>query len=890
MKTLLTLLFAFLLRLRYCIHVSGLREIRKSCRNDHRPILFLPNHQALIDPVIIMSLLHSSFAPRPLADEQQTSHPLFRWLMTQLRAIRIPDLNTKGQQVREQVFAGLEEVVAALKQGDNVLLYPAGRICRSQLEQLGGNSGVAHVVHAVPEARIVLVRLRGLWGSRFSRARGIPSLLGDLGKLSLAVLVSGIFFMPRRRVELLFTEPEDFPARNAGKQIINRYLESFYNCNPDSCTEVPLWWWQGYAPLYYNETKPEFSDKDISKIADSVRTFVVEKLRALSGVQDIHERDSLAADLGLDSIVLAEFGVWLQQEFGVAADNLEALQSVADCILAAGGIMPTLAGAELKSVAAGWFTQTQEQTLAIPEGTSIAALFLNQAQKAPDQVILSDQIRGDKTWRQLIMAVFALLPEIKKLPEQRIGIMIPGSVGVVITWLSVMFSGKEPVLVNWTSGTANIKHSLGTVGVRHVITVKPLTTKLAGQGIELDHVGVEWLYLEEIAAGISARQKFIALLKSRLSWKQLRSANIAENAAILFTSGSEARPKAVPLTHANFIANLRDFAALLSLSTNDRLLGILPVFHSLGLAGTVILPLCAGLRTVYWPNPTEGAMLTRMTAAYKTTVLIATPTFLQGMLRIAKPEQLQSLRLIFSGAEKCPEHLFAALQKQCPQAVLCEGYGVTECSPVVAVNSLTAPRLGTVGKLLPSMQHVLLDIETGQPVAPEKNGRLLVQGPNVFGGYIGEAKSPFVEWNGQQWYDTGDLMFERDGVLVFAGRLKRFVKIGGEMISLPAIEQALEAYYPLGDGPVLAVTAAGDEQQPELVLLTTLNTERQEVNQALRAAGLSPLHNIRLVQRVEALPLLGSGKTDYTAISKMVQNNSLRNHTLFLAKTTLQSA
>jgi long-chain-fatty-acid--[acyl-carrier-protein] ligase len=310
---------------------------------------------------------------------------------------------------------------------------------------------------------------------------------------------------------------------------------------------------------------------------------------------------------------------------------------------------------------------------------------------------------------------------------------------------------------------------------------------------------------------------------------------------------------------------------MLSLSSNDRLLGILPVFHSLGLAGTVILPLCTGLRTVYWPNPTEGTMLNRMTAAYRTTVLIATPTFLQRMLGTAKPEQLQSLRLIFSGAEKCPDHVFAALKEKCPQAVLCEGYGVTECSPVVAVNSLSDPRLGTVGRLLPSMQHILLDPETGEPVAPGANGRLLVRGPNVFSGYIGEAKSPFLEFDGKFWYDTGDLMFERDGVLVFAGRLKRFVKISGEMISLPAIEQALESYYPAGEGPVLAVAASGNEQHPELVLLTVLDTNRQEANQAIRAAGLSPLHNIRLVRQVEEIPLLGSGKTDYTAIKRMVK-------------------
>lgn len=875
MKILLNLLLACLLRLRYRIHVDGLHEIKRSRRDDRRSILFLPNHQALIDPVILMSLLFNAFAPRPLADEQQTSHALFRWLMAKLRAIRIPDLNTSGQQAREQVFAGIEEVIAALKQGDNVLLYPSGRISRGNLEQIGGNSGAATVLHAVPEARVVLVRMRGLWGSRFSRAQGIPSLLKDIGKLSLAVLASGIFFLPRRRVHLRFVEPDDFPVRNAGKQVINRYLEAFYNREPDRNTEVPLWWWHGYSPIFHEERQSEFADKDTGKIPAATRTLVMDKLRELAGAPGLAEADSLSADLGLDSLVLAEFGAWLQQEFGVAADNLEALKTVADCVLAAGGIMPTLAGAELKPVSAAWFAPAKEGALVMPEGANIAELFLRQAAQHPDQVILSDQLRGDKTWRQIIVAIHALLPEIEQLPGKRVGIMLPGSVSAAIVWLTVIFSGKEPVMVNWTSGVTNMKHSLGMVGVTHVLTAKALSSRLAAQGIELERVGVQWLYLEEIAARISVGRKLDALLRSYFSWARLRQAAIAENAAILFTSGSEARPKAVPLTHANFLANLRDFAKVLSLSTNDRLLGILPVFHSLGLAGTVILPLCAGLRTVYWPNPTEGAMLAKMTAAYGASVLIATPTFLSGMLRAGTAAQLRSLRLIGSGAEKCPEHLFAALRQKCPQTALCEGYGVTECAPMVTLNALDDLRSGTIGKVLPSMHAVILDLETGQPVAPGKNGRLLVRGPNVFSGYLGEAKNPFVHYDGWQWYDTGDLMFEQDGVLVFAGRLKRFVKLGGEMISLPAIEQALEAHFPAGDGPALAVAAAGDEQHPELVLLTTLAVERQEINQLLREAGLSPLHNIRQVRRVAAIPLLGSGKVDYAGIGRMVARDDL---------------
>ena len=866
MKKLINLFLSFLLRLRYRITIKGIEDIKK----DNRPILFLPNHQALIDPVIVMNTLYNRFTPRPLADENQIAHPLIRPFIKALNTIVIPDLTVKGRDAKEQVFAGIDEIVTGLKNGDSILMYPSGRLSRTNLDVIGGNSGVAAIVHALPDVRIVLLRTRGLWGSSFSRAPGIPSLLTNFKKQGINLLVNGVFFMPRRNVDIELVEPDDFPG-NADKLEINRYLEDFYNRRPDKNSEMPYFWWHGRSPVYHHEPSKKEVNRDTSEIPETTRNQVMEKLIDLSGIEEIKETDNLSADLGMDSLILVEFGSWLQEEFGVSADNLEVLQTVADCILAAGGIMPSMAAIDLKPVSGKWFDRFEEKILTIPDkGATIAEIFLHQARTNPDQVILSDQISGDKTYRQIILALYALLPEIRKIPGKRVGIMMPGSVGAVISWLAVMFSGKEPVMVNWTTGSSNMSYCLESIGVEQVITAKALTEKLAGQGIELDGVPVSWVYLEDIGARITTGKKIKALIKSKLSWRELEQAEIAETAAILFTSGSEARPKSVPLSHANFLANARDFAQVLSLSSNDRLLGILPIFHSLGLAGTVVLPLCTGMRTVFWANPTEGAQLARMIAAYETTTLITTPTFLNGILRSGDSEQLRSLRLIFSGAEKCPDHVFQTLKKRCPDAMICEGYGVTECAPVVTVNSIDDPRPGTIGRIMPSMEYVLLDPETRKVVDSGANGQLLVRGPNVFDGYLGDPPSPFVEYDDKPWYDTGDLMFEKDGVLVFAGRLKRFIKLGGEMISLPAIEQVLEAHYPIGDEPVLAVAATDDEEHPELVLLTTLDTNRQEANQAIREAGLSPLHNIRLIKQADQIPLLGTGKTDYTSINKLI--------------------
>ena len=267
-------------------------------------------------------------------------------------------------------------------------------------------------------------------------------------------------------------------------------------------------------------------------------------------------------------------------------------------------------------------------------------------------------------------------------------------------------------------------------------------------------------------------------------------------------------------------------------------------------------------------------MLARLIEAYRTTLLVGTPTFLNGILRGVAGRELDSLRVVITGAEKCPESTFALIRSRWPDLKVIEGYGITECSPVVSANDENAPQPGTIGKVLPSVEYVLLDVATGQRVAPGGTGLLLVRGPSIFSGYLNyEGDSPFVEFEGRSWYRTGDLVSERtDGVLVFAGRLKRFIKLGGEMISLPAIEEALARHYvlPTDEEPVIAVEATAAELNPELVLFTIRDLDRESVNNRIRESGLSPLHNIRLIRKIEKIPVLGTGKTDYRALKALL--------------------
>jgi long-chain-fatty-acid--[acyl-carrier-protein] ligase len=342
----------------------------------------------------------------------------------------------------------------------------------------------------------------------------------------------------------------------------------------------------------------------------------------------------------------------------------------------------------------------------------------------------------------------------------------------------------------------------------------------------------------------------------------------------LFTSGSETLPKAVPLTHTNVLTNLRDVLSVVTIRETDRLIGILPPFHSFGLTGTMLVPLCAGGRIVYHPNPMDAGMGGRLIEAYRVTMLIGTPTLLNGIVRASTSQQLSSLRLAVTGAEKCPEKVYSALKDRCPNAVILEGYGVTECSPIISINDENDPQPLTIGRPLPSLEYMLVDSQSGKPISGAGSGILLVRGPSVFTGYLGSVSAdPFVDVQGKKWYSTGDIVsVDNDGILTFCARLKRFIKLGGEMISLPAVEACLESHFACDtDKPILAVEATPDESHPELVLFTILDIDREDANRRIRNAGLSGLHNIRRVVKLEQIPTLGTGKTDYRALKNKLQ-------------------
>jgi len=859
-----------ILSLRYRVHVRGAEAIAERGRSG---ILFLPSHPALIDPIIAVSRLYGPFRARPLADRHQIDRFFIRNMARRINALPIPDLEKLGSASPEQVREVIDACVDALSAGDNLILYPAGHILRNRYEDIGGNSAVETILKRLPDVRVVMVRMRGLWGSSFGWAGGHePRLPSVLGRGIRALVAGAVFFVPRREVDVELLEPDDLP-RTADRTTVNRYIQDFLNADAPPNTSVPLYPWQRSGPKVEPEP-PEFGiTGDPSTVPASTREIVADYITDATGVASFADGDALGAALGMDSLTKAELVAWLGSEFGFAVGDVAGLRTVGDVMLAATGLAVGGGPRTIAPPPSIWRNSRGRPTL--PTGLAdmtIPQAFLAKAAENPGAVIAADQTSGVKTYRQMVLGVSLLREEIARLSGQRVGVMMPASVAADVLYLSALLAGKTPVMVNWTLGPGVLAHCLESVGAEHILTARQLVTRVEAQGIDLGRIRDRFVYVEDLAAGLSFFRKLRAAVAVRLSWRSLRKAcrNVSPTAAILFTSGSENLPKAVPLTHRNILANVADGCECFSFDRPDTILGILPPFHSFGLTASMMLPLMIGIPVAHYPNPVDTAALGRMIDAYDATILIGTPTFLHGIVRSSSPEQLSSLRLVVSGAEKCTPRVYEAVARSCPQTTILEGYGVTECSPIISVNREPDARPQTIGPLLDSVECRLVHPETGEPVGPVGEGVLLVRGPNVFDGYLDyDGPSPFVQLDGQSWYRTGDLVrIDADGVLTFAGRLKRFVKLGGEMVSLPAVESVLDAAFrdDDDDGPILAVVATPDEDAPEIVLFTAIDVDRESANRVIRAAGLSGLHNIRRVEPIDELPLLGTGKTDYRSL------------------------
>jgi len=324
------------------------------------------------------------------------------------------------------------------------------------------------------------------------------------------------------------------------------------------------------------------------------------------------------------------------------------------------------------------------------------------------------------------------------------------------------------------------------------------------------------------------------------------------------------------------MSNIEGALEAMTFNNDDVLYGFLPPFHSFGITVTTMLPLTTGLKVAYYPNPTEGSRIATGCERWDVSLMAGTPSFINSILKSATPEQVKRIRVFIAGAEKVPQELFKAVDDLGTGAEILEGYGITECSPIITCNRPGMKKEG-VGSAFPNVEVIIVDPESHEQLPAGERGLILVNGPNVFSGYLNYPLNPFVTVNDKEWYNTGDLgSFSTDNYLTISGRMKRFVKIGGEMISLPAIEEVLGRNWPASeDGPVIAVHAVENEgEKPQLILFTAAQVTKDAANQALKDAGFSALSKISECSELNAIPLLGTGKTDYQTLKTMVSKLS----------------
>ncbi len=507
---------------------------------------------------------------------------------------------------------------------------------------------------------------------------------------------------------------------------------------------------------------------------------------------------------------------------------------------------------------------------------TLPTALIRTGHRHPFRFAMGDARRPRVTWGAVLLSSIFLARRLRKTWEgqEMVGVLLPPSVPGAMLNYAAMLAGKVPVNLNYTSSNETLASCGEQCKLQTTITTKMLLDRLP-----IKPPG-RTILLEEAAANPGLGEKLIALLLWFLPARWLeraisgkRPAQLDDLATIVFSSGSTGEPKGVMLSHFNIVSNVEQMAQAVKLDRHDTLLGVLPFFHSFGFAVTLWLPAVIGIGVAYHPSPLDFGAIGALIREYKVTFLISTPTFLQGYLRKCLPEDFGSLRLVIVGAEKLPERVATAFEDRFGIRPL-EGYGCTECSPVVAVNMLDyrAPgfrqvgaKRGSIGHPLPGITVRIVDPETREPVPLGQPGLLLVRGPNVMQGYLGKEKTT-AEVLHDGWYTTGDIAaLDEDGFLKITDRLSRFSKIGGEMVPHIKVEEKLHELAGKTEMSFVVTGVPDGKKGERLVVLHSLTDEElKTVLNLLPQSGLPNLWIPRANQfyRVEEFPHLGTGKLD----------------------------
>jgi long-chain-fatty-acid--[acyl-carrier-protein] ligase len=870
-------IFRFFLTLRYKVELKG-TEVLKS----NQAKFILPNHQALVDPQIAFTQIYRFTKVVPVVSAQYFEQPFLRNIFSLIGAVPVSDLSTgsRDQNVLKSVSAS---VVNALKGGTNVLLYPSGQIAGQGYEKIFNKQSAWAIVSDLPEdVQVIGVRISGLWGSMWSRAwiGKSPNFIKTFLKGIFYIFANLLFLVPKRKVVFEFVNITTEAKKNAfsGRHKFNEYLESFYNAHG----EEPVLFLKHY--FYAGKLKRElprriegsvadqrstyaFTEEDVPEdVFAKVKQILVKDVKVES--TDIKLSSNLNLDLNIDSLGLVTAIAVIEKEFKrTSTIEVTSIKTVADlCFIA---MNKKLDDEVLKpSYLTNFLSEFTDIT--IEPDTTIPDLFVKTFSTNKNDYFAYDKLLGTTTRKEFLLKAMVVSKIIRKeVKETHVGIMLPALQSTTLLVAATYLAGKVPVMLNWTVGPKVLEYSISSIQLGKVLTAKSFFDRVSD--LLTDTVKQKCIFFEQKVRESGVSIKLSGLFSYLFKLKPATKPD--DVAVILFTSGSEALPKAVPLTHKNILYDLHGSFTEIKLKTDKILLSFLPPFHSFGFTVLTILPMVSGLRVAYTPDPTDSREVLKILIHTEANTLLGTPTFLKMLLAIATGNDLKHIQLAISGAESLhPSVLETFRYKTGGNATLIEGYGITECSPVLSINPIELQKEKSVGVFIKGVDHLIVDINSFEPLPVGKEGMILVSGNSIFNGYLDKAiESPFISINKKRYYKTGDLGYvDPDGYLFITGRLKRFIKIAGEMISLPAMENTLLQKYGDPEKVILAVEGNDKIDPPQIVLFSTVLVDLSEVNAYLKQSGFSSLAKIHQLVAIEEIPLLGTGKTDYKILKNKI--------------------
>jgi len=526
---------------------------------------------------------------------------------------------------------------------------------------------------------------------------------------------------------------------------------------------------------------------------------------------------------------------------------------------------------------------------------SLGSAFIDTAKRNGDELSVADSIAGSLTNNKFLTAVICFSRLIKKhSPEQNVGLLLPTSSAGYIANMATIILAKTVVNLNFTSSRETLEAAVNKAGIKSIYTSRKFMEKLAKKGIELSDAFPETqlIYMEDLKEDISKatslRTLIIVLCSPAWLLKLLycKKADINSTAAILFSSGSEGTPKGIMLSHRNIMSNLKQISDMLNTQDTDVIMASLPLFHAIGLTVTTFMPLIEGIPVVCHPDPTDVVNVAKAIAKYRATVLIGTSTFLRLYTKNRRihPLMLESLRMVIAGAERLRPDVREAFKLKFNKDIY-EGYGATETTPVASVNIQDAldvnywkvqqgNKLGTVGMPLPGSSFRIVDPDSLEELTIGEDGLILIGGSQVMLGYLDDEEKTnevITLIDDKRWYKTGDKgHLDEHGFLTIVDRYSRFAKLGGEMVSLTAVEDAVRTALDKPELELVAINLPDEKKGEKIALIIAEEIQLEDIKKGMLEAKANPLMIPSVVKLVDEIPKLGSGKTDFKLAKKIL--------------------